>query len=125
MSETDPWLDRDDTAGEVGVHSQLVKGGAVSEPGDTLNESLQRVIVVWQPAEAEEAAVLADIERDRAELARTVAALASRLDVRRRAGEKARRAAGRTRPMLIVAVAGMAAAVLLRLLMRRGRRRPA
>ncbi|GLW96828.1 DUF3618 domain-containing protein [Microtetraspora sp. NBRC 16547] len=122
MSETDPETNRH-SAGEVGVHSQLVEGGPVSEAGDTLNESLQRVVVVWRPAEIEEASVRAAIERDREELARTVGALADRLAVGRRARERARRMAGRVPQIVAVAAACLVATVLLRRLMGRDRRR--
>ncbi|MGI5487100.1 DUF3618 domain-containing protein [Microtetraspora malaysiensis] len=116
MSETDPGPSRYG-AGEVGVHSHLVEGGAVDDAGDTLNETIQRVVVAWRPLADELAAVHDDIERDRAELARTVAELASRFDLRSRARAKARQARGL---MLSAAVALGAAAGLA---LRRARRR--
>ncbi|WP_433422587.1 DUF3618 domain-containing protein [Microtetraspora malaysiensis] len=117
MSETGSGTNRHG-AGEVGVHSHLVEGGAVADSGDTLNETIQRVAVAWRPLADELAAVRGDIERDRAELARTLAELASRFDLRRRARAKARQAGGLMLPAAVVAL-GAAAGLALR----RARRR--
>ncbi|WP_084464401.1 DUF3618 domain-containing protein [Microtetraspora fusca] len=117
MSETDPGPSRQG-AGEVGVHSHLVECSAVDDAGDTLNETIQRVVVAWRPFADELEAAHADIERNRAELARTVAELASRFDVRSRARAKARQAGGLMLPAAVVAL-GAAAGLALR----RARRR--
>ncbi|WP_067185394.1 DUF3618 domain-containing protein [Microtetraspora niveoalba] len=113
MTETDPRLGLASTdAGETGVHEQLVRG-AVRDRGVTLNETIRRAVVEWGPAVDELAQVRRDIERDRAELARTAAALLSRLDLRSRVRAKVGRIGGAALPLAAVA-AGVAAGLILR-----------